>query len=124
MGENKAPKRIGGLEKKRRNGTSGVDVNADVFHEAPCVTPVTVSNPAFHYLQKEVLSEGKFSMSTGLRELRAKKPASSWSWLAAAVKDPSLIAIVSFCAIGLLVTLNLMLRFPDLGALIAQYNQF
>jgi hypothetical protein len=44
--------------------------------------------------------------------------------VAAAVKDPSLIAIVSFCAIGLLITLNLLLRFPDLGALIAQYNQF
>ena len=63
-------------------------------------------------------------MSTGLRELRAKKTTSRWSWLATAVKDPSLIAIVSFCAIGLLITLNLMLRFPDFGALIAQYNQF
>jgi len=63
-------------------------------------------------------------MSASFRELRAKKTTSPWSWLAAAFKDPSLIAIVSFCAIGLLVTLNLMLRFPDLGALIAQYNQF
>jgi hypothetical protein len=63
-------------------------------------------------------------MSTGFRELRAKKTTSSWSRVAAAVKDPSLIAIVSFCAIGLLITLNLLLRFPDLGALIAQYNQF
>ena len=63
-------------------------------------------------------------MSTSFRELRAKKATSSWSWLAAAVKDPSLIAIVIFCAIGLLITLNLMLRFPDFGALIAQYNQF
>ena len=60
-------------------------------------------------------------MSSGLRELHTTPP---WSWLAAAVKDPSLIAIVLFCAIGLLVTLNLMLRFPDLGAIIAQYNQF
>jgi hypothetical protein len=63
-------------------------------------------------------------MSTDLRELRAKKTTPPWSWLAAAVKDPSLIAIVIFCTIGLLITLNLMLRFPDFGALIAQYNQF
>jgi hypothetical protein len=63
-------------------------------------------------------------MSSSLRELRTKKTTSPWPWLAAAVKDPSLIAIVSFCVIGLLITLNLMLRFPDLGALIAQYNQF
>jgi hypothetical protein len=63
-------------------------------------------------------------MSTSLRELGAKKATSAWSRLAAAVKDPSLIAIVSFCVIGLLITLNLILRFPDLGALIAVYNQF
>jgi len=31
---------------------------------------------------------------------------------------------VFFCAIGLLVTLNLILRFPELGVIIAQYNQF
>lgn len=63
-------------------------------------------------------------MSSSLRELRTKKTTSPWPWLAAAVKDPSLIAIVSFCVIGLLITHNLILRFPDLGALIAQYNQF
>jgi hypothetical protein len=63
-------------------------------------------------------------MTSTLRELRAKKTTSPWPWLAAAVKDPSLIAIVTFCVIGLLITLNLMFRFPDLGALIAQYNQF
>jgi hypothetical protein len=63
-------------------------------------------------------------MSSSLRELRTKKATPPWSWLSAAVKDPSLIAIVLFCAIGLLVTLNLILRFPDLGVIIAQYNQF
>jgi hypothetical protein len=63
-------------------------------------------------------------MSSRLSELRTKKATATWSWLAAAVKDPSLIAIVLFCAIGLLVTLNLILRFPEFGAIIAQYNQF
>jgi hypothetical protein len=31
---------------------------------------------------------------------------------------------VLFCAIGLLITLIVMLSFPDFGALIEQYNQF
>ncbi|MFY9836536.1 MAG: hypothetical protein WAK55_08705 [Xanthobacteraceae bacterium] len=57
-------------------------------------------------------------------ELRAKKAASESSYLAAASRDPDLIAIVQFCAIGLLITLISMLSFPDLGAIIAQYNQF
>jgi hypothetical protein len=32
--------------------------------------------------------------------------------------------VVAFSAIGLLVTLNMILRFPEWGAVIAQYNQF
>jgi hypothetical protein len=36
----------------------------------------------------------------------------------------NLIAIVQFCAIGLLIKLISMLSFPDLGAIIVQYNQF
>jgi hypothetical protein len=42
----------------------------------------------------------------------------------AALTDPDLIAIVAFCVLGLLVALNVILRFPDLGALIEQYNRF
>jgi hypothetical protein len=57
-------------------------------------------------------------------ELRAKKAASEWSWSATALSDPNLIAIVQFCAIGLMVTLILMLSFPEFGAIIEQYNQF
>jgi hypothetical protein len=57
-------------------------------------------------------------------ELRAKKAKPEWSWPAKAHIDPDLIAIVQFCAIGLLVTLIVMLCFPDLGAIIEQYNQF
>jgi len=37
---------------------------------------------------------------------------------------PDLIATVLFCAIGLLVTLIVMLCFPDFGAIIEQCNQF
>jgi hypothetical protein len=32
--------------------------------------------------------------------------------------------VVAFSLIGLLVTLNVILHFPEWGALIAQYNQF
>jgi hypothetical protein len=57
-------------------------------------------------------------------ELRAKKMAPEGSWPAAASGDSDLIATVQFCAIGPLLMLIVMLSFPDLGALIAQYNQF
>jgi hypothetical protein len=35
------------------------------------------------------------------------------------VTNPELHSIVAFCTIGLLAMLNVMMRFPDLGALIA-----
>jgi len=57
-------------------------------------------------------------------ELRAKKAKPEWSWSAKAHVDPDLIATVQFCLIGLLTTLIVMLSFPDLGALIEQYNLF
>jgi hypothetical protein len=57
-------------------------------------------------------------------ELRAKKLASEWSWLATASRDPNPITIVQFCAIGLLVAIIAILSFPDFGTIIAQYNQF
>jgi hypothetical protein len=38
--------------------------------------------------------------------------------------DPDLMAVVCFCLIGLLICLNLMLRFPEFGAIIQLYNQF
>jgi hypothetical protein len=59
---------------------------------------------------------------SNLSDLRVTKSA-SWSRLVAA-RDSDLTAVAIFCAIGLLATLNLILRFPDLGAIIAQYNQF
>jgi hypothetical protein len=35
-----------------------------------------------------------------------------------------LFPVIAMCAIGLLATLIVMLRFPDLGALIESYNKF
>jgi hypothetical protein len=42
----------------------------------------------------------------------------------AALVNPDFLAVVAFCLIGLLVTLNLILRYADFGAVIEQYNQF
>lgn len=44
--------------------------------------------------------------------------------LRAAMADPNLFIILAFCAIGLLVTLNLMFRFPDFGIDVEQLAQF
>jgi hypothetical protein len=57
-------------------------------------------------------------------DLRAKTTALKRSGQGAASCESDLIVIVQFCAIGLLVMLIVMLSFPDLGALIEQYNQF
>jgi len=38
--------------------------------------------------------------------------------------NPEFLAVAAFSVIGILVTLNVMLHFPELGALITQYNQF
>jgi hypothetical protein len=47
-----------------------------------------------------------------------------WQRILIAVTNPDLQAVVAFTLIGLLLTLNVMFRSPDLGAIIAQYNQF
>jgi hypothetical protein len=57
-------------------------------------------------------------------ELHAKKAVPKWPWPATPLIDPNLIAIVQFCVISLMVMLIVMLSFPDLGAIIEQYNQF
>jgi hypothetical protein len=48
----------------------------------------------------------------------------SLSRFAAVINDSNLIAIALFCVIGLVMTAVFMLRWPDLGAIIAQYNHF
>jgi hypothetical protein len=40
------------------------------------------------------------------------------------VLNPEFLTVAAFSAIGILAMLNVMLRFPDLGTLIAQYSQF
>ena len=47
-----------------------------------------------------------------------------WSALVAAIVNPHLHTIVALLLIALLLMLNFILRFPDLGAIVAEYNQF
>jgi hypothetical protein len=37
--------------------------------------------------------------------------------------DPDLQTVVLFCALGLLISLYVMVCYPEFGAIIAQYNQ-
>jgi uncharacterized membrane protein YdfJ with MMPL/SSD domain len=55
---------------------------------------------------------------------QAEKTETEWSRLVTAIANPDLHAVVAFCLISILLALNLILRFPDFGAVIEQYNQF
>jgi hypothetical protein len=46
------------------------------------------------------------------------KPAGKVASLVEALVSPEFIAVAVFCAIGLLLTLNVMLRLPDLSAML------
>jgi hypothetical protein len=50
--------------------------------------------------------------------------ASRWAAFLARFSNPDLPMVVAFCLLGLLLTLSFILRFPDLGAVIEQYNRF
>jgi uncharacterized membrane protein YdfJ with MMPL/SSD domain len=56
------------------------------------------------------------------RQVRADE--TRWDRFVTRTTNPDLLAVVVFCVIGLLIFLNFILRFPDLGALLEQYNQF
>lgn len=55
---------------------------------------------------------------------RTQRTETLQSQLITVITDLNLQAVVAFCLIGFLLTLYFILRFPDLGALIEQYNQF
>ena len=55
---------------------------------------------------------------------QAKTTRTAWHQMVAAISESDLITIVALFAIGLLITLNLILRFPEFGTLIESYNQF
>ncbi len=47
-----------------------------------------------------------------------------WSRIVTVITNPDLLTVVTFCLVGLLLSLNFILRFPDFGGVIEQYNQF
>ncbi|MGB7560289.1 MAG: hypothetical protein WBL99_02355 [Candidatus Acidiferrales bacterium] len=57
----------------------------------------------------------------------ARRPSAlenAWSQLAAAVCNNDVQAVVLFCGIGLLLTINVIVRFPEFGAQIAELAVF
>lgn len=59
-----------------------------------------------------------------LRVIADRWTSGSWSRLKELTARGDLQLVVAFSLIGLLISLNLMFRFPEFGAVIAQYNQF
>ena len=41
-----------------------------------------------------------------------------------AINSSDLFIIIAICLAGLLLTLNFMMRYPEVGAVIQQYNMF
>jgi hypothetical protein len=75
------------------------------------VTPVTADDrKLFHY--GWALIEGSHAMTDQAITTASQFKSREW-W-----------PVVAFSPIGLLMTLNVILHFPEWGAVIAQYNQF
>lgn len=70
-------------------------------------------------IDRNVKAAAAKSSLAGVRSRRADERA-----LALPVIDQDRLTIVSLCIIMVLTALNVMLRFPELGAVIASYNQF
>jgi thiol:disulfide interchange protein len=75
----------------------------------------------------------KMSQSPVIRKLQPMEESKSrdvseasgqWPKFLAIFSNPDLPMVVAFCLLGLLLALTLILRFPDFGAVIEQYNQF
>ena len=54
----------------------------------------------------------------------ADEAQSQWPEFLAIFSNTDLPMVVAFCLLGLLITLSVIQRFPDFGAVIEQYNQF
>ena len=60
-----------------------------------------------------------------LPESRTSRPASTtWGRFMEAINSSDLFIIIAICLAGLLLTLNFMMRYPEVGAVIQQYNMF
>jgi hypothetical protein len=70
--------------------------------------------PATQNLQSSAKSTG----------LVANAVSAGWRALAGLLSDPVLLAISIFCIIGLLITINLIARFPDFTAVNELFGQY
>ena len=57
-------------------------------------------------------------------DMRATEMGTGWSRIVAAMSNRDLQAVAAFCAIGLLITIDAILRFPDFGQTFTQFAQF
>jgi hypothetical protein len=48
----------------------------------------------------------------------------AWSRFIAVISNRDVQFVVAFCAIGLLLAINVILRYPDFGALVARAESF
>ena len=55
---------------------------------------------------------------------RTQRTKGVWYWLGTVITDPNLLTVVTICAVGLLLSLLVIFRFPDFAGLIEQYYQF
>jgi hypothetical protein len=55
---------------------------------------------------------------------RSKTRDATWDRIVATITNPNLIAVMIIGIIGCLIAVNLILRFPDLGLTVEQFNPF
>ncbi len=55
---------------------------------------------------------------------RLRRNATAWDHIVATLTHPELIALVLFCALGLVVTVGLCLLFPNFGEIAASLQAF
>lgn len=77
-----------------------------------------MSNPVLLILPLIVAATRSLALSIQSPRELGDRPTTS------AERECELLMIVAFCLLGLLVTLQIMIRFPDLGLIISEYNQF
>jgi hypothetical protein len=86
------------------------------------VTIISTSSKRRSKTMTQLPAGSKLQPLTKPRNLRSAE--TSWDRFIAAINNTELLVIIAFCTLGLLITLNVMLRFPGFGAVIEQYNQF
>jgi len=67
---------------------------------------------------------GELPTAAARAQVRPSSVSAVWSRFVTAVSDPELQTIIAFCMIGILVTLNVALRYPDFGGLVADLECF